>query len=476
MKNILISFSAFTLAAAAFFAWYINFRAGVFLTLNGSVELTRLQLISIAAFALSASAAMFLTVLCKYLNSASFKLLPIIFLCSGLCLITAVSVILPVFIETSYIRGVQGVNYFYKLYDNLPAWETRKELIIDSTLYGFYFDLEKAKKAPGGAAEYAPQIYVEEENIFIERFYVETVPGYYLSANIYVSADPAVNQEPLPLIMLAHGHFSNGPDYYDRFFDDIQYFGAAFAKRGFLVVAWDMVGRGDDSGTLPHRNIYNTVLQTYNSMSLLSYLLSERFAAESTYKINEKYVAVTGASGGGTQTIYMSMFDDRLTASVPVAMVSAYFNGDCPCENGINTLKMGSFKTNGAERIAAFAPKPLLVISDGADWTKRNPKDEYPFLRYVYSFYGAEQKAESFHDADGKHDYGFEKRRKTLDFLLRQWELPENGVYDIPYTKDGFKLMNAEELKTFSDTSGLARPDNYVQTCEELYKIITERH
>ena len=370
-----------------------------------------------------------------------------------------------------YIRGVQGVRYFYRMYDNLEAWEARKESVAGHTLDTFRIDIAVAKEAPQGKTAYAPKI--ETDGIRIDRFYVETIPGYYLCANIYASADPAVNEKPMPLVMLAQGHFSG-----DRCFKDFQYLGAAFAQRGFLVVAWDMVGRGDDN-LLPHHDNYNTVLQTWNSMKLLSYLLSERFTAESSYKIDEKHVAVTGASGGGTQAIHMSLLDDRLTAAIPVVMVSAYFGGNCECENGINALRgegfLGrmKFKTNNCERIACFAPKPLLVISDGDDWTKRNPDVEYPYLRYVYSFYGAETKVENFHDLHGVHDYSLVKRQAALDFLLRQWELPANGVYDVPYTKDTYTLKAYDELRTFGASSGLARPADAAQTNQELYDLIT---
>ena len=372
-----------------------------------------------------------------------------------------------------YIRGVQGVRYFYRMYDSLDAWEARREIVTGHTADTFKIDIDKAKEAPEGKSAYAPRL--QSDGVLIDRFYLETIPGYYLCGNVYASADPAVNEKPMPLVMLAQGHFSG-----DRCFKDFQYLGAAFAQRGFLVVAWDMVGRGDDN-LLVHHDNYNTVLQTWNSMKLLSYLLSVRFTDEASYKIDEKYVAVTGASGGGTQTIHMTQLDDRLTAAIPVVMVSAYFGGNCECENGINALKGSGFwgrlkfRTNNVERIACFAPKPLLVISDGDDWTKRNPDVEYPYLQYVYSFYGAQPKVENFHDLNGVHDYSLPKRQAALDFLLRQWALPKNGVYDIPYTKDTYSLKTVEELRTFTASSGLARPADAAQTNKELYDLITSK-
>jgi len=384
----------------------------------------------------------------------------------------------PMIADTIFVHGVKGVKYLYRQCKTPEAWEARKAFLLGRTLEIFRLDRAKAREVPDGKAAFAPRIHDEAAGVIVERFYVETIPGYYLCGNLYVSADPAARQKPMPLIMLAHGHFNRSWDNRDRFFADSQYFGAAFAKRGFLVAAWDMVGLGDDridakSSILEHENKLNTVIQTWNSVRLLSWLLSERFTKETAYQIDERHVAATGASGGGTQAIYLSVLDERVTASIPVVMVSAYFNGDCKCENGVNALRARGIKSNIAERIACYAPKPLLVISDGDDWTRRNPRDETPYLQHIYSLYGAGAKMENFHDAQGVHDYGLVKRQAALDFLLRQWALPADGVFDIPYTEDNFALRPVEELTTFGAASGLARPADYAKSNRELYERIT---
>jgi len=385
----------------------------------------------------------------------------------------------PIIADTIFVRGVKGMRYFYKLYDNQKAWEARKKLLVGHTLELFKIDIAKAKQCPQGKTAYASKIHAEEAGVVIERMYVETIPGYYLCANIYVSSDPAAYQKPMPLIMLAHGHFNRSWDNRDRFFEDSQYLGAAFAKRGFCVVAWDMIGHGDDridakAAILKHAYKKNTVTQAWNSMQLLSYLLSGRFTKETGYAIDKRYIAVTGASGGATQGIYMSLLDDRVTASIPVVMVSAYFNGDCKCENGVNALRTRKVKSNVCERAACFAPKPQLVISCGDDWTRKNPETEYPYLQYVYGFYGAQDRIENFHDLNGVHDYNLLKRQQALGFLREQWQLPANGVFDLPYTKDEYNLRPVEELKTFSASSGLARPADYVRSNMELYEAVTQ--
>ena len=45
-----------------------------------------------------------------------------------------------------------------------------------------------------------------------------------------------------------------------------------------------------------------------------------------------------------------------------------------------------------AELAALFAPRPMLVVSDGGDWTATVPRLEYPYLQRIYGFYGVTDK------------------------------------------------------------------------------------
>jgi uncharacterized protein len=254
----------------------------------------------------------------------------------------------------------------------------------------------------------------------VESVVFESLPGLFVTGNLYRSSGN-LKKKSLAVILCPHGHFDDPKDY-GRFRKDMQIRCAAFAKMGAVVFAYDMVGWGE-SNQLPHEFTKVLPFQTWNSIRVVDFLLTLPEA-------DPERIAVTGASGGGTQTFLVAALDERVKVSMPVVMVAAHFFGGCTCESGMPIHKNGNTVYTNAEIACLAAPRPLLLVSDGSDWTKNNETVEYPFAKSIYKLYNQEPQVENVHLKSEGHDYGVNKRVAAYNFLARHLKLKIENITD----------------------------------------------
>lgn len=242
----------------------------------------------------------------------------------------------------------------------------------------------------------------------VQNVSFESLPGVYVTGSLY---KPIGAKGKLPAVLTPEGHWPDPKDY-GRYRPEAQKRFASLARMGAMVFSYDMVGYGQmvDFGW-KHEHPGTLKLQVWNSIRSLDFLLSAG--------ADPKKIAMTGPSGGGTQTFLLTAIDDRIKISVPVVMVSSYFFGGCICESGAPIHKAKNFQTNNVEIAALAAPRPLLLISDGNDWTKNNPVDEYPHIKYIYGLLGKPELVENVHLPNDFHGYDDNKRKAAYPFIAR---------------------------------------------------------
>ncbi|WP_215239571.1 alpha/beta hydrolase family protein [Dyadobacter helix] len=357
--------------------------------------------------------------------------------------------------QGAYFTEEQGKMFLANnTYHTKAEWTSRAEQIRAQLREGMGLQVLPPKPKS------KPTIYgkMVMDGYTIEKVFFESMPGFYVTGNLY---RPTKQQKSYAGILCPHGHGDNPQG---RFREQTQKRCGTLARMGAVVFVWDMVGQGD-SRQCEHSMAKGLKLQTINSIRALDFL-------ESLPGVDPKRIAVTGESGGGTQTFILAALDNRVKVAVPCVMVSAHFFGGCVCESGLPIHKKGDYQTNNVQIASLTAPRPMLLISDGADWTKHTPDLEYPYIRGIYSLYGKAGNVENVHLPDEKHDYGPSKRKAMYPFLAKYIGLDLKAVTDDKGNIDEsqVKVLDQKELEVFDKAH--PRPANAVMGNEAVMSLL----
>jgi hypothetical protein len=302
---------------------------------------------------------------------------------------------------------------------SLAEWRARSQVIRQQILVsaGLW---PMPEKTPLNARVFGK---IERDGYSVEKVYFQSYPGFYLAGNLYRPLGRGAG--PFPAVLTAHGHWDHGR------LEDTELCSNPgrcinFAKQGMIAFAFDMVGYNDthfsdSSRAASFYNAHNAFasndpvamlwgvslmgLQTWDSIRALDFL-------DSLPDVDTTRVAVTGESGGGTQTMILGAIDDRLAAQAPVVMVSHTMQGGCRCENmpGLRVL------FSNMEIAAAAAPRPQILVSDTQDWTKTTMEMEGPAIGGIYGLFNATDKLR-YVRYDFPHNYNQTSREAVYQWF-----------------------------------------------------------
>ncbi len=337
--------------------------------------------------------------------------------------------------------AVRQLERFAASYSTLDEWKARAAKIRQQILTGANL-WPLPEKTPLNPIVRNKREY---KGYSVEAATFEARPGFFVYGNLYRPLD---RKGPFPGVLCPHGH-ARGRDG-GRLRADQQHRCATLARMGAVVFSYDMVGFGDSEHLgWDHGHKQALTLQTWSSIRAIDFL-------QSLKDVDGETIAVTGCSGGGTQTFLLTAVDDRVKVAVPVVMVSAHFFGGCHCESGMPIHKTPFLETNNADIAAAAAPRPMLLVSVGGDWTKNTPRVEYPYIRNVYELYGAKANVENRHFPEENHGYQVKKRQAMYPFMVKHLKLDSTGILH-------------------ADTGQFDETGNIVESVEQQ-RVFTEQH
>lgn len=297
--------------------------------------------------------------------------------------------------------GTKLIKWLSSLYSDKSAWEARKDTLKKEVR----MRLEIDKLLPLCSNEPPKYSKIRKfDGYTVQNFRLKTVNGHTVCGSIY----SPITKGKHPLIICPNGHFANG-----RYGEVQQLRLGTLARMGAICVDYDLWGWGqsaDEVGKEAHQTAEAHIMQAINGIRILDWMICRK-------DVDTKRIGVNGGSGGGTQTVLLTVLDDRYTACNPVVSMSSWFDGGCPCESGM-PIQLSGGGTCNAELAAMFAPRPMMIVSDGGDWTSTTPELEYPYLQKIYNFYDAKQNISNIHLPNERHDFGPNKRNAVYNFFI----------------------------------------------------------
>lgn len=265
----------------------------------------------------------------------------------------------------------------------------------------------------------------------VEKIIFESQPRFYVTANLYL---PKTGSAPYPAILFPLGHETPGAKAYDAW----QRVLISMAKKGFVCFAWDTLGQGErvqlfdpdlSQSKLIRSTTEHTVLGTQTLLvgdALARYTIWDGIRAldylASRKEVDATRIGLTGNSGGGTHTAYISALDDRIAAAAPSCFITSWRRlletiGPQDAEQCIppsiaEGLDHGDF-------ILAFAPKPYLMLTAIRDFFSiSGARETYAEARGIYRTLDAEPKM-GMMEADDGHGYNEARRLAAYRFFTR---------------------------------------------------------
>ena len=169
---------------------------------------------------------------------------------------------------------------------------------------------------------------VKRDGYRIEKTLFQSRPGHHVTATVFVPEDPRF-KAPYPAVLVPCGHTYDG-----KMAADYQRPGVIGAKNGFVVMVYDPIDQGERPQNPKVRKpmVCNGHNRTGHRAALVGWNTAQfRLwdgiraidAVCARPDVDAKRIAVTGHSGGGTESSYVMAMDKRIAAAAPSGFIAS---------------------------------------------------------------------------------------------------------------------------------------------------------
>jgi dienelactone hydrolase len=298
---------------------------------------------------------------------------------------------------------------------SLGAWKSRRQELRKRLFAAM-------GRMPEKPCDLAPRITatLKRKGYRIENILIQSRPDTWMTTNAYV---PEGVTGKVPGVLVVHGHWAGA-----RRDPVVQARCLGLVKLGFFVLCVDAFGAGERHPTAARGGYHGALMgsalwpaghtllgmQVYENRRAVDYLISRP-------EVEGKRLGITGASGGGNQTMYAGALDERFAAVVPVCSVGTYQAylkaACCVCE----VLPTALTFTEEGDVLGLVAPRALLVINatkDAFQFSVGEAKKSLERARTIFKLHGQDDRVR--HDTfESSHAYNQAMREAMYGWMAR---------------------------------------------------------
>lgn len=366
--------------------------------------------------------------------------------------------------------GLEGEKQ-YALHSVLPSdpegWKKKKEETLKKFKEAIRFHINQTLPLD---VEYTGT--VQRDGYRIEKLSYQADRDRYVTACLYVPD----GEGPFPAVLNVHGHRIEG-----HISQKVQERGLILVQRGFVVLSVDAFGAGERSGIHgefeyhggPRGTLLNNMGETLLAIQIADNMRGVDLLCSLPYVDSER-IGVTGASGGGNQTMYVAAFDERLKAAVSVCSAGSYqslaVGNNCICE----TVPGGLDICEESFIIACIAPRAYAMLNGLYDDTSKNTftPDQmfhsYQSARKVYRGMDAENQLQYKIYPTG-HGY----HKDALSYMLGFFELHLKGEgHGMPAKLPEIQYLTEEEAFVYPRGQRPGKIKGIIEYCAQKGKVL----
>jgi len=295
---------------------------------------------------------------------------------------------------------------------------------------------------------------IQRDGYRIEKVLFQSLPGFHVPGLLYVPDLLRKERNAAVLFLCGHWGQSKACEEYQRMSQEL-------AKAGFVVLAMDPIGQGErqqyfQSGygrlgiSVPEHSHVGVQCELAGSNLTRWYVRDMQCGVDylsSLPYVDPARIGATGNSGGGTQTAYLMLADERVAAAAPCTFLNdrrLFLHSGMGHDAEQNLFRAISEGIDFDDVLITFAPRPALVGAARFDYFHLKGVDKcLASARRIYQALGQED-ALALAVADTEHTYSPFLRKAVTNFFKQhlRGEAPDHAGF----SNEALPLEPAESL------------------------------